>query len=263
MGVWSKKQEMEMKALRWASEMEAKYPSDISLSANMSMIYGSPFDVALTEGQPTTIAVVDKDSVSAALDEANGSEYKIKPCILNFASYRNPGGKFIEGSSAQEEMLCHESYLYNVLEKFDKTYYGPHRGKGATNRALYHNEAIHTPNVTFIHNGIEFKCDVLTCAAPNYAAAHRYFGVEPLENAQALKDRILFIRKIMEVNNVQTAILGAFGCGVFGQDPNIVAQYFNDIFSKSNIPTIVYAVPKGLNERNYNVFKRRIAETGV
>ena len=263
MGVWNNKQDMQMKALRWANLMDEKYAKDIALSANLSMIYGTPFDATLISGNPLTIGIVDKDSVQAALDEANGCEYQIKPCILNFASYKNPGGKFLEGSSAQEECLCHESYLYNVLEKFDNTYYASHRLKGATNRALYHNEAIYTPNVTFIKNDIEFKCDVLTCAAPNYAAAHRYFDVGPKENAEILYSRIEFIRKILEVNNVQIAILGAFGCGVFGQDPNLVASYMNKIFGQSNIDTIIYAVPKGLNERNYNTFKNRIVETGL
>ena len=31
---------------------------------------------------------------------------------LNFASFKNPGGMYMEGSSAQEESLCHYSILY-------------------------------------------------------------------------------------------------------------------------------------------------------
>ena len=44
-----------------------------------------------------------------------GNFYKI--AVLNFASFKNPGGMFYNGSSAQEESLCHESFLYNVLKK--------------------------------------------------------------------------------------------------------------------------------------------------
>ena len=47
--------------------------------------------------------------------------------ILNFASYKNPGGMFLRGSTAQEEALCHESTLYNVLIKFNDTYYKSNR----------------------------------------------------------------------------------------------------------------------------------------
>ena len=266
MGYFDKKQSMEMLALKHTAEMEAKYEKESTLSANQSTIYSEAFNPPFIEGTPQKIKVVDAESVEAAFNEyLYGIENKklIKPCILNFASYKNPGGKFLNGSSAQEECLCHESNLYNILEKFDKTYYAPHREKGATNRALYHNQAIFSPDVIFKYNQTTFKCDVLTCAAPNYAAASRYYNVTSTENAEVLLDRIKFLRKILEDNNVKTVILGAYGCGVYGQDPNLVASYMNKVFKDSNIDTIIYAVPKNLNERNYQAFKRRIAKTEV
>lgn len=262
MGVWSNKESMTMKALLHTKEMQERFAEDIKKSAaNTKMYEDDAYMIQDLDSNKPNIYVCDKDSISAALDEASKTNFEKNPCILNFASFKSPGGKFLDGSSAQEECLCHESYLYNVLEKYDATYYAPHRTKGATNRALYTNTALYTPNITFIHNDIEFKADVLTCAAPNYAAAHRYFGVDARENAETLYNRIEYVRYIMEDNNVQTAILGAFGCGVFGQDPNLVAQYMKDIFTKSNIHTIVYAVPRGLNERNFRAFNSRIAES--
>lgn len=260
MGVWSQKQSMEMKALERTQVMEEVYSEQIQLAAASSTIYRGNAAFVQHEGQPPAlISVVNEDSVQAALDEVNGLEAG-KTCILNFASYKNPGGKFLQGSSAQEEMLCHESFLYNVLEKFDKTYYAPHRAKGATNMALYYDEAIYSPNILFEHNGISFAADVLTCAAPNFAAAARYYGVTSSVNAIVLKQRIKFIKDIMETEQVQTAILGAFGCGVFGQDASLVAQYMNDIFKESHIKTIIYAVPAYLNGTNYTKFKNRIEE---
>lgn len=65
------------------------------------------------------VSVVDLDTVSAIF------RYKRKEkrtAILNFASYKNAGGMFLQGSSAQEESLCHASFLYNVLSEF-KDYY--------------------------------------------------------------------------------------------------------------------------------------------
>ena len=264
MGYFDNKESMSMKAAKHTQEMEDKYFNEINSAVNFSTIYYPEFNKNnIAEcGNPHLIEVLDADTVSAAYQQFKTNP-SITPCILNFASYKNAGGKFIEGSSAQEESLCHVSFLYNVLKRFDRLYYSPHRAKGASNKALYDNEAIYTPNVTFFYNGEEFKCDVLTCAAPNNAAARRYYDVDPKDNAVALYDRIYFIRKIMQTNNVKTAILGAYGCGVFGQDPNMVAQYMNGIFTNSTIDTIIYAIPRGLNERNYTTFKNRIAETEV
>ena len=266
MGYFDKKQSMKILALRHTKEMEEKYSKEIDLSASLSTIYYEVFNPSFIQGKPQEIKITDADSVEAAFNEyideiENGK--LIKPCILNFASYKHPGGMFLEGSSAQEESLCHASNLYNILEKFDKDYYAPHRTKGATNRALYNNQAIFTPDVVFEYNKNIFKCDVLTCAAPNYAAASKYYNVTSKENAEVLLDRIKFLRKILEANNVKTVILGAYGCGVFGQDPNLVAKYMNDVFKDSNIDTIIYAIPRGLNERNYLAFKNRIAETSL
>lgn len=264
MGVWSHKESMAMKALTHTKEMEQRFAVDIKLSASTTKVYGNDtFILRDSASSQPKVQIQNKDSVSAAFDMAEAMGFEGRPCILNFASFKNPGGKFLDGSSAQEECLCHESYLYNVLEKFDTTYYAPHRVKGATNKSLYTNAALFTPDVTFIHNGIDFKASVLTCAAPNYTSANHYFGVGPKENAEVLYNRIEYVRYIMEDNNVKVAILGAFGCGVFGQDPNLVAKYMNDIFAKSNIHTIIYAIPIGLNERNFRAFKNRIAETEV
>ena len=262
MGYFDKKSSMTIRALSHAAEMAQKYGTESSTSACLTTIYSPSFNPPLVDGKPSRIQVVDADSVGAAFAEysQNRSQW-YKPCILNFASYKNPGGKFLEGSTAQEESLCHESNLYNILEKLDKTYYLPHRGKGMSNRALYANEALFSPDVIFSHDNVTLKFDVLTCAAPNYAAASRYYDVTSKENAEVLYDRIIFLRKILETNNVKTVILGAFGCGVFGQDPNLVASYMNQIFQNSSIDTIIYAIPKNLNERNYIAFKNRIAET--
>jgi uncharacterized protein (TIGR02452 family) len=266
MGYFDHKESMQIKAYHHTKEVGNRYKKEIDISKSLSTIYYEAFNPAFIEGSPTRVEVIDAGSVEAAFNEYNnGAENgkHVKPCILNFASYKNPGGKFIEGSSAQEECLCHASNLYNILEKFDKDYYAPHRTKGATNRALYNNQAIFTPDVIFNHGNKNFKCDVLTCAAPNYAAAKQYYDVSAKENAEVLLDRIKFLRKILEDNHVKTVILGAYGCGVFGQDPNLVAKYMNDVFKDSNIDTIVYAIPRGLNKRNYLAFKNKIAETEV
>ena len=86
-----------------------------------------------------------ENSVEAIFNHAAG-----RTAVLNFASYKEPGGKFIDGSRAQEECLCAESYLYNVLKRFQHYYdWNKHRH---LDLAMYRNRALYTPNVVFFHN---------------------------------------------------------------------------------------------------------------
>ena len=94
------------------------------------------------------VSVVDLDTVSAIF------RYKKKEkrtAILNFASYKNAGGMFLQGSSAQEESLCHASFLYNVLSEFKDYYAWNDKHK---NRALYENRALYSPDVVFTNDSV-------------------------------------------------------------------------------------------------------------
>lgn len=216
-------------------------------SINNSKIY-SPNSIIKLNTDPndvTSTKVMELDSVSAALYTASITDKKI--CILNFASYKHPGGKFIDGSSAQEESLCHASNLYNILSSFDSTYYEENRKN--LNRGLYTDRAIYTPNVQFFsadekHIG---QFDVITCAAPNYSVSKNYGSFTKDENLRCLRSRIRFILSIMSENNVDTAILGAFGCGVFKQDPYEVATIFKEELKVIPIKNVIFAIPGGSN----------------
>lgn len=176
--------------------------------------------------------------------------------ILNFASFTSPGGKFIEGSNAQEECLCHASNLYNILKNFENEYYKDNRNAIAINRQLYVDRALYTPDVLFhdIDRKIFTTANVITCAAPFWEKAKEQ-GVTKIENDLVLSQRMNFIKEIAESNNTDILILGAWGCGVFGQNPKTVASFFNFIFSRpSSIRTVVFAVPSFLNPDNYKAF---------
>lgn len=246
MGNWDKKDLLTERAKRHTEEMARKYRSEIEHSVALSHIYAMNNAEKTTESN-ITISVIDADSVSAAM-KADG-----RICILNFASYKYPGGMFLKGSKAQEECLCHESFLYNVLSCFPDYY---ERNLKNLNRALYKNRAIYSPDVLFFHDGEKKFCDVLTCAAPNFTTASKYQKVTPEENRKVLQDRIHFILSILSENKPDTAILGAFGCGVFGQNPYEVAEIFkNEIEKGICMPmNLVFAIPDGANG-NLKAFK--------
>ena len=76
-------------------------------------------------------------------------------------------------------------------------------------------------------------------------------------NERALKERISFVLSIAADQNINTLILGAFGCGVFGQDPLFVANEFKEQILNSYpfFSNVIFAVPKdGGNPANYIAF---------
>ena len=236
--------------------MGRKYDKRIKNSAHRTIIYGgdniSPMYVGYPEDIPSPeISVVDKDSVSAVFDCREGIT-----AVLNFASYKNPGGMFVKGSSAQEECLCHSSDLYNILYTFDESYYSWNRKN--VNHSLYTNRALYTPDVMFIAEDREpVRCNVITCAAPNWVAAKAYNHETKVNNRRALYSRIKFVKMIAEENNVETLIAGAFGCGVFGQNPEEVAKFFSDVFEHSVIKRLIFAVPSNICGENYEAFVKQ------
>lgn len=178
------------------------------------------------------------------------SEGEGRICLHNFASYKHPGGMFIQGSSAQEESLCHKSTLYNVIKEFPE-YYKWNREHLAG--GLYLNRALYSPGIVFDDGNDDVTVDVLTCAAPNRSLL-RYGRFDENENLRALELRIAWIHKILVEKNVKTFVTGAFGCGVFCQDASVVARIMAKVFGISNsLMKVFFVIPPG---NNYTAFKK-------
>ena len=118
---WTDKEKRAEQARKHTQEMHDKYKQKIEETIRDTIIYDTDFKCKKTHSCPTTIIVEEADSVSSIIKH---SKYgKSKMAVLNFSSYKNPGGMFINGSKAQEECLCHESFLYNVLSQFVIEFY--------------------------------------------------------------------------------------------------------------------------------------------
>lgn len=249
MGYWDNAKKNAVVASNHTKDMARKYSNEILASFKLSCIYTR----SLTPSEPKEQAVfklINTDSVDAILSLAP----KKRAAVLNFASFKEAGGKFLEGSMAQEECLCHTSFLYNVLREFEPSYYAVNRKQ--LNRALYHNTALYTPLILFKDDKRERWCDVITCAAPNWTTANKYCHVSPDENLQALTSRIEFVKNISLDNDLDTVILGAYGCDVFGQDPDTVARLIYHSFKLSGL-TVILAVPG--KDKNYQAFEKVFA----
>ena len=232
-------------------DMNNRYPAEIEYCIRNSVIYGGQGgfegDVSFPVGK-TTLTVVPLDSVSAAIEYKEG-----RTAILNFASFKHPGGGFISGSMAQEEALCHESILYNVLSGFPDYYAWNNRN---LNRSLYYDRAIYTPDVIFERDSKSYKFDIITCASPNKNAAIRN-GASEEENSKALLYRVNHAFTVAAINKVDTFIVGAFGCGVFGQDPEEVGAYIKRAAEFYELKKIICAIPPG--NRNLEAFESVIS----
>ena len=57
------------------------------------------------------------------------------------------------------------------------------------------------------------------------------------------------------LNEAEVLILGAYGCGVFGQDPKEVAAIFKDELEKFAFKEAVFAIIKSDRDNNYEAFE--------
>lgn len=253
------KEEYAKKAREHEARMSDEYAKDIIRSISMSKAYSLEM-LESKEFEPVENKhmFINQDTVNA-LFSINNYEGAKRICLLNFASYKYPGGMFMNGSFAQEEALCHYSTLYNVLSGFnDKTgYYDTNRKE--LNKGLYKNKAIYSKDIIFfdpLGKDSPLLADVLTCAAPNKSILEKYHSFTEEENTQCLKERIHLINLIAQENEVKTLIVGAWGCGVFRQDAKQIAKMLKEEFNTTSITNIVYAVPG--DDYNAQIFKEEL-----
>ena len=178
----------------------------------------------------TEIVTKNCSTIEAIIQEKNG-----KICVLNFASAKNPGGGFLGGASAQEESLARSSNLYATQIK-NKAMYDFNRNQSSF---LYSDYMIYSPNVLFWNddNGNYFEkpflVDILTAPAPNKGAMQQHNRKEEIaETEEVLKKRMDKVLAIALQQKSDTIILGAWGCGVFRNEPKDVAQLFKEIIAE-------------------------------
>lgn len=246
------------RANQWVRYVNTQYPNDIVRSVQETRVYTGPLKSVPKMHRSTHIELRALDTVQALYDLQR--PYQGRVCALNFASYKNPGGKFLDGSKAQEEALCHASTLYPILAQCQDYY---NYNKRNLNFGLYTDRALYTPDVVFFYEGQNFKADVITCAAPNLLAFDRFMtDVKMMEkNIKALEQRCKFVLDVAESEGVDTLILGAWGCGVFRQNPDIVSEFFYKYIPACTIPRIIFAVldKKG---KHYAAFERAFLQHG-
>ncbi len=181
---------------------------------------------------------------------------------LNFASAKNPGGGFLTGAQAQEEALARSSGLYDCLLT-QPDYYELNRKHRS---CLYLDLAIVSPGVPFIRDDEGTLLEepviatVITSPAPNAGAVaanepEAVPGIIP-----TLQRRAEMVLRLAVIHGIQNLVLGAWGCGVFRNDPATVADAFEQLLKQGGryhgrFQRVVFAVYTSAREQaNFDAF---------
>ena len=180
---------------------------------------------------PAAVCRVTGQSAVDAIVELNREG--LCPGVLNFASAKNPGGGFLNGAMAQEEALAACGGLYRTL-LLHPAYYENNR---ACPSMMYTDHAIYSPRVVFFRDGRftllaePAAASVLTLPAVNMGQVILK-GEDQVRAKTVMKDRMRLALAIFARQRESCLILGAYGCGVFRNDPEEVAAWWRELLAE-------------------------------
>jgi uncharacterized protein (TIGR02452 family) len=166
-------------------------------------------------------------------------------CLV-FASAKNPGGGFLAGAQAQEESIARSSALYPCLTAAGE-FYAFHRRQGDLR---YSDRVIYSPRVPVFRadDGAlleePYAVSFLTAAAPNLGAIVTGQPEAAGSVPGVLAARAARVLAVAAAHGHRRLVLGAWGCGVFGNDPDVVAEAFAGELARTqgHFDHVVFAV---------------------
>jgi len=227
--------------VEWRGLVEAACASAVSLPPDTNLTVTAP--PAFTE---TRVQVTNETTLGAARRLVERGD---RTLALNFANGAHPGGGGLHGSRAQEDVLCRSSALYLTLEH--DAMYPTHRARPAPDSTDW---AILSPNVPVFRTDAgatlpaPWMLNVLTCAAPVAPS------VGQPKSGDLLARRILRVLAIAQAYNYTSLVLGAWGCGAFGNDPARTARDFRAALEgpfAGAFAEVVFAIADWSAERRY------------
>ena len=219
----------------------------------------------------TAIRVLNSDTVDAAIFlSTQSSTTPSKPVlILNMANAYHSGGGWLSGALAQEEALCYRSSLSFTL----KTRYYPLPDAGG----------IHSPTVIVIRESMANGHDLLDLSRPEdlpvvsvvsvagisgpkvVRTVSGEEGYQHKKDREMMKEKMRVVLRIAAVNGHRVVVLGALGCGAFGNPKGEVVQCWKEVFEEDEFDggwweAVVFAVMETGEDKdgtgNFGVFWR-------
>jgi uncharacterized protein (TIGR02452 family) len=188
------------------------------------------------------VSVVDNDTFSVAARIQN-------PGCLSFASSNNPGGGYLSvidtkmPIKTQEEDLFRRSNLPEIMDVPEVQKYYPLTGL----KSIYCKAIVSKD--TFLNEVPEFEAGIITMPA---------LPDPRIQDYDLVRKKVERICQIAIENGHCNLILGAWGCGVFGNDPQRIASYFLEMLQKYQgyFSEVVFAIPNQHSE-NFQLFERQ------
>jgi len=157
----------------------------------------------------------------------------LNPVALNMASATSPGGGFLNGGRAQEEYLARSSGLYRCLQN-NRMY----QDRAFESNPFYADYFIYSPDV------IVFRGD-----------DSRLPEIE-----WVMGKRIVRLLAVATRHKHDSLVLGAWGCGAFGNDGSVVSRLFKQAIDENFqgvFKKIVFAITDwSTNQKFIGPFKR-------
>ncbi len=171
-----------------------------------------------------TFSVVNEDSFQAARRFENS-------LVMNFANAHQAGGGFLLGANAQEEALCRCSTLYASISSDAASemykYNNTHISSVESDYMILSPEVCVFRNEKCVLSDDPFMTSVITVPAPNRFGAAVFASGKTI--SETMTRRIRIILRVAAKNGYKNLVLGAWGCGAFGNKPEAVSGYFKAV----------------------------------
>jgi len=221
-----------------------KYSETLESNIDTNKHNFSEITKKFVSGRPN-ITAINSDSVTASVEYSKLG----KTCILNMASYKHPGGGVTSGAKAQEECLFRCSNLHTSMTR---DFY-----------PLEFNECLYTTDAVFFKDFHYQYMKPTTIDVVSVAAINLNFqrDLDDTEYLNVMMNKMRLMLTLPVQHDCENIILGAWGCGVFNNDPNKVSEMFKNVMIRENFggfyKNVVFAVINDHNsvDSNYEIFK--------
>ena len=252
-----------MKILRARSYcIDGNVVSHPNVDLKKAILCGGSELSALQDEEKCPVGTASSRIEVSQLDSFDAARAMSNPLVLNFANAHCPGGGFRLGASSQEESLCRRSSLYLSLNSaeaskmyhFNNLHLSPMESNWMVLSPLVC--VFRDSNGRLLRN--PYLVSVISAPAPNLRGLG--FFASRRRVRESIKGRIRIMLTEAYRHQYRELVLGAWGCGAFGNSPEMVAECFRselvDCGLVGHFDKVVFAIRGNKGERSFAQFSK-------